>query len=178
MQVPDGRWIWDEADDVVQRAADVLSPWRLVERPFQRVILRIDNVHASNFYQASRAATYLALSPNPPLGTGAELQLHATCPEGVGDGRGERAFRAVWEAWRDRWEALLTTPSPPSGAGCQRAFMLARCLQRARVSIWGTEHVKELRAFGFAAHAEAPLEGPDALVVEAPFAQLPQLAGP
>ena len=176
MQLPDGRWVWDEADTVVQRAAATLTPWRIVDRPFDRVILRVDPTHASNFYQASRAATYLALSPNPPLTPGAELQLHATCSEGVGNGRGELAFRAVWESWRDRQGALLNTPNPPSGAGCQRAFMLARCLQRTSVSIWGTDRVEALQDFGFPAHAEAPPEGSDALVIDAPFEQLPQLA--
>jgi hypothetical protein len=73
-----------------------------VPEPVAACILRVPRAKAANFYQASRAATYLALSPSPPLLDGARIVLDAACPDGAGDGSGERAFAhlmAMTAAW-------------------------------------------------------------------------------
>ena len=174
MQLSDGRWIWSDSDTVVPKAAAALTPWLPVPLQFDRAVILVDETHASNFYQASRAATYLALSPKPPLKPGAEIQLVAKCPEGIGSGQGEQAFKDVWERWAPSWSELLTTKNPPIGAGCQRAFMLARAMNTYRISVWQTQHPKVLRDFGIEAHREPPPNPNETLVIDAPFDQLPQ----
>lgn len=67
----------------------------LVERAKARnlAVLVVPPRKAVNFYQASRAATYIGLSARPPLVEGATLYLDAACPEGMGEGRESRRSR-------------------------------------------------------------------------------------
>ena len=127
--------------------------------------------------QASRAATYLGLSDDPPLAPGATLFLDAACAEGLGEGDGERAFAAVLAAGATPWGALLDGPAPV-GAGTQRAIMLAATLRRFPIVVCGVADPAPLRALGLDASA-APAESlapADALVVADPFGKLPRFA--
>jgi hypothetical protein len=174
--IPSGQWLAGHPDSILERAAGLLNPWEIVPEPVQSCLLRVPRTKAANFYQASRAATYLALSPNPPLVPGARLVLDAECPEGVGYGSGELAFGTLLEHTPAPWTRLLTGPVP-SGAGLQRAFMLARLRQRYELVVAGCSTAKQLQGLGIDA-TEMPADrvaGPNALLVEAPFSRLPQL---
>jgi len=177
--LPDGRWLAGHPDAVLDRAAAALQPWWRVPAPVATCLLRVPAAKAANLYQASRAATYLALSPRPPLLPGARLVLDAPCPEGVGRGSGELAFAALLARTAPPWTGLLTDPVP-SGAGLQRAFMLARLAQHYALLVAGCERPQELRALGLQATSSSAEEvaGPHALEVLAPFSRLPQLAPP
>lgn len=174
-QLPDARWVSGPTQAAFEQAARLLSPWLPHPTRHQRVILDVPPSKASNFYQASRAATYLALSPAPPLLPGAELILNAACSEGMGQGSGERAFAELLRQTAPPWQSLLTGPVP-QGAGIQRAFMLARLAKHYQLSVMGCECPEVLRAHGISASASPPEVTPETLTVKQPFVQLPQWA--
>ena len=90
--IPGHGWLAGPPTTTLKRAADSLDPWIPTANPVATALLKVPASKAVNFYQASRAATYLALSPFPPLLSGARLVLEAACPEGLGLGSGELAF--------------------------------------------------------------------------------------
>jgi nickel-dependent lactate racemase len=93
----------------------------------------------TNLYQASRAPSYLFFAPTPVVRTGGFLIIPARCEEGVGSGVGEKRFLA---AMRDAPNIQFILDDarrngyPP---GQQRAFIMARVLEQARVVIVGSE---------------------------------------
>lgn len=172
-------WFAGEPRATLAAAAASLDCWEDVPRRHPAAILRVPPKKAVNLYQASRAATYLGLSVDPPLVDGATLYLEASCPEGMGQGDGERAFAAVLAAGASPWGALLDGPAP-AGAGTQRAVMIAATLRRYSLVVTGVQDPEPLRACGIdATSARAiALAPPDALVVHNPFARIPRYAGP
>ncbi len=174
-QLPDRRWVGGPVQQAFHHAAAQLAPWVPHPTRHHRVILELPPAKATNFYQASRAATYLALSPAPPLHPGAELILHAPCPEGMGLGPGERAFAELLRHSAAPWQSLLTGPVP-AGAGIQRAFMLARLASHYRLSVQGCVRPDLLQACGISATAAPPEVTPGTLRVTQPFVRLPQWA--
>ncbi len=176
--LPDGRWVAGTPEGALTRAANALEVWEEVRRPADRCLLRVPRSKGVNLYQASRAATYLALSPRPPLLEGARLVLDAPCPEGAGTGSGERAFAELLRSSRPPWQDLLVG-EVPRGAGLQRAFMFARLAQRYHLVVAGCERPEVLRALGIDATSQPADEvaGPGALEIRTPFERLPQLSG-
>jgi nickel-dependent lactate racemase len=93
----------------------------------------------ANLYQASRAASYLFFAPTPVVKPGGFLIVPARCEEGAGEGVGEQRF---FTAMRDApdIEFILDDARrhgyPP---GQQRAFVMAKVLEGARVVIVGSE---------------------------------------
>jgi hypothetical protein len=169
-------WLAGPPREALRVAAASLDCWEDMDRAYPAAILRVPPRKAVNFYQASRAATYLGLTARPPLLPGATLYLDAACPEGMGEGEGEQAFARVLAATPPPWDALLEGPAP-TGAGTQRAVMIALLAQRFPLVVCGTEHPEALRACGIAAtSAPADEVAPrDALVVDDPFGRLPRL---
>lgn len=168
-------WGFGEPRALITAAALRLSPWTTVSRRFESVQLDVPLSKASSLYQASRAATYLALSPRPPLTAGATIRLHARVPEGLGS---ETGFRAALAHHAPPWAGLLSGP-PPTGAGAQRAVMLALLASRYKLEIWGCENPVPLRAVGIAAWSDPPPPcGQDTLHIRDPFTALPQLGEP
>lgn len=174
-QLPDRRWVSGPTQAAFEHAAQLLDPWHAHSTRYSRVILDVPPSKASNFYQASRAATYLALSPSPPLLPGAELILNAACPEGMGQGSGERAFAELMRQTPFPWQSLLQG-DVPQGAGIQRAFMLARLAEHYRLSVMGCTRPELLQAHGITATSVPPKVTPGTLHVRQPFVQLPQWA--
>ncbi|MGD2166301.1 MAG: nickel-dependent lactate racemase, partial [Anaerolineae bacterium] len=93
----------------------------------------------ANLYQASRVASYLFFAPTPVVKPGGFLIVPARCNEGAGEGVGEQRF---FEAMRDApdVQAILCDARehgyPP---GQQRAFVMAKVLEEARVVIVGSD---------------------------------------
>jgi hypothetical protein len=170
-----GRWFAGEPRATLRAAAASLDCWLPVPTLHPAAILRVPAKKAVNFYQASRAATYIGLSAAPPLAPGATLFLDAACPEGMGEGDGERAFARVLRSGVD----VLDGPAP-EGAGTQRAVMLALLRRRFPLVVCGVLDPRPLRACGIEA-TSSPAEAlapPGSLVVADPFGRLPRLAGP
>ena len=94
----------------------------------------------TNLYQASRAPSYLFFAPTPVIKPGGFFIIPARCEEGAGDGIGEQRFLA---AMRDApniqyiLEDARRNGYPP---GQQRAFVMAKVLEQARVIIVGSEY--------------------------------------
>ena len=168
---PTGEWLAGEPRAVVQAAVARLSPWSQTERSVPGVRLQVPAAKACSLYQASRAATYLALSPHPAVAAGGTLVLQAACPEGLG---AEAGFVAALQAHEPPWSALLTGP-PPTGAGAQRAVMLARMLQRFTLKVTGCVTAARLREVGIDATEETPALPPGYLDVPDPFNSIPQV---
>jgi hypothetical protein len=171
-----GGWVAGEPGAALTLAAASLDCWFDVPARHADAILLVTGRKAVNFYQASRAATYLGLSARPPLLPGATLWLDAACPEGLGDGAGERAFAQVLGRFPSPWDALLTGPAPVGG-GTQRAIMLAMLLRRYRLVVCGVDEPATLTRVGLDARRERAVElaPAGALVVEDAFSRLPRL---
>lgn len=169
-------WFAGEPRATLAAAAATLDCWIAVTQRHSAAILRVPARKAVNFYQASRAATYLALSPAPPLHDGATLYLDAPCPEGLGEGSGERAFAALLAASRPPFDELLNGPAPTAG-GTQRAIMLALTMKRYRIVVCGVADVGPFRHAGIEAtqRTAAEIAPTDCLVVEDPFGRIPRL---
>jgi len=93
----------------------------------------------TNLYQASRAASYLFFAPTPVVKEGGFLIIAAPCEEGAGDGVGEQRFYAKMKDATDMpslLDELRRTGYPP---GAQRAFVMAKVLEKARVVVVGAE---------------------------------------
>ncbi len=163
-------WIAGEPRAVVAEASRLGAPWYPVARTYPNVLLQVPPSKGASFYQASRAATYLALSPSPPIEPGARLHIEAPCPEGLG---AEEGFRAALESCRPPWTALLDGPEP-TGAGAQRAVILALIAKRYRVTLGGVIDPEPFRAVGIDASSERVAPGADWLVVDEPFVRIPQ----
>jgi nickel-dependent lactate racemase len=117
-----------------------------VHRPAHMALAGVPAPKAANLYQASRAATYLALADYTPLLPGAPILLPAAIPEGAGQGAGERRF----------FETLSQAQSPAGlvdalrrdgfPAGAQRAYILAQVLMRHPIIVVGAAHPEVARA--------------------------------
>ncbi|MEN9933855.1 MAG: hypothetical protein RLZZ387_434 [Chloroflexota bacterium] len=146
-------------DDLVARGRAVYQV--PVERPAHIAVAGVGGPKGANLYQASRAATYLALSDATPLLPGAPILLPAAIPEGAGEGTGERRFfelLARAQSPAALLEELRRTGFP---AGAQRAYILAQVLVRHPVIVVGAEHPDVVRA----CHMVAAVDMPEALAL-------------
>jgi nickel-dependent lactate racemase len=93
----------------------------------------------TNLYQASRAASYLFFAPTPVVKEGGTIIIAAPCEEGAGEGVGEQRFYHTMKEARDT-ASLLTelrrTGYPP---GAQRAFVMAKVLEKVNVIVVGSQ---------------------------------------
>ena len=124
---------------------------RTVDGPFDVIVAGVHAPKSHDFYQASRAATYIGLAARPALADGGLLVLCADLPGGAGAGPGERNFAAVLAAAASPAELVARGLREPLGPGGQRAFMLARVLERFRLAVVGAENPDFLEPLGVAA---------------------------
>jgi nickel-dependent lactate racemase len=110
-----------------------------IPHPYDVVIGGVGAPKDANLYQASRAPSYLFFAPTCVVRPGGFLIIPARCEEGAGDGAGEQRFLA---AMRDAPHVQYILDDarqngyPP---GQQRAFVMAKVLESARVVIVGSE---------------------------------------
>jgi nickel-dependent lactate racemase len=124
-----------EPDAVLHHLVDALTPtvWLPVEgTPFDLVLAGVGAGKDQNLYQASRALTYLTFSPHPVIRPGGWIAVAAACPEGTGDGPGEREFVSLLRSGPDPAAVTASLARAGFGAGGQRAYMVARALCRYR----------------------------------------------
>ena len=92
----------------------------------------------TNIYQASRAASQLFFAPRCVVKEGGVFIVPASTEEGAGQGFTERAFLETLKG-ADNMDALVAelrrTGYPPGG---QRAFIMAKVLEKTKVIIAGT----------------------------------------
>ena len=94
----------------------------------------------ANLYQASRAASYLYFAPQPVVRPGGYLIVPARCQEGAGEGIGEQRFMRAMRDAPDVQFILADGRRNGYPPGQQRAFVMAKVLERSKVVIVGSEH--------------------------------------
>jgi lactate racemase len=126
----------DVHDHLVARARSIYECE--VEHPAHLAIAGVSEAKGTNLYQASRAATYLALADRTPLLPGAPIILPASIPEGAGEGTGERRFFEILAGASS--PALLVDELRRAGfpAGAQRAYVLAKVLAAHPIIVAGS----------------------------------------
>jgi nickel-dependent lactate racemase len=116
-----------------------------VSQQYDVVIGGVGYPKDTNLYQASRAASYLFFAPTPVVKEGGFLIIAAPCQEGAGEGVGEQRFYETIKAATDMpalLEELRRTGYPP---GAQRAFVMAKVLEKAHVVVVGSEQPEVIR---------------------------------
>jgi nickel-dependent lactate racemase len=138
----------DEAFDRASRAARNRF-FREVDEPFDWLHLAVPDIKAVNFYQASRAATYVALAARPAIREGGTLIVDAACPEGMGQGDGERACAEALARGREVLVDELRSDAPiETRGGQQRAYVVALTLARCDVALVGAPDIDALEPMG------------------------------
>jgi len=145
---------------VQRRLADAhRAAWlRPVPGPFDVAVCGVAQPKSASYYQASRAATYLALTARPALAPNGLIVLCADLPDGPGAGPGEVNFAALLGAASSPAELVARGLREPLGPGGQRAWVVARVLERHRMAVVGAADPAALDGLGadcFATVAEA-----------------------
>ncbi|HEU0115022.1 MAG TPA: hypothetical protein VFQ80_10105, partial [Thermomicrobiales bacterium] len=110
----------------------------------------------ANLYQASRAASYLQFAPTPVVRPGGAIVLPVTCPEGAGEGAGERRFFAAMAAPGGPAAVIARARRDGIRPGEQRAYVMARVFEDVAVIVAGSERPDIAAAMGF--HAAPTIE--------------------
>ncbi len=93
----------------------------------------------SNLYQATRAPSYLFFAPVSVVRPGGYFIIPARCEEGVGAGVGEQRFFAAMRDAPDVQYILDDARRNGYPPGQQRAFVMAKVLEKNKVIIVGSE---------------------------------------
>lgn len=94
----------------------------------------------NNLYQASRAPTYLYFAPTPVVRPGGFFIIPARCEEGAGAGIGEQRFLSAMRDAPDVEHILEDARRNGYPPGQQRAFVLAKVLEKNHIVIVGSEY--------------------------------------
>lgn len=142
-------------DAAQRRLADAhRSVWiRPVPGPFDVAVCGVAWPKSASYYQASRAATYLALTGRPALRPGGLIVLCADLPDGPGKGPGETNFAALLAASPTPEALVARGLREPLGPGGQRAWVVARVLQRHSIAVVGAQDPAALEGLGATHHA-------------------------
>jgi nickel-dependent lactate racemase len=92
-----------------------------------------------NLYQASRAVSYLFFAPTCVVKEGGVFILPASMPEGAGEGSGERNFFEKMRSAGDMASLLDELRRSGYRPGAQRAFIMAKVLEKNPVIVVGSE---------------------------------------
>lgn len=120
-----------------------------IERQVDIAVAGVGHPKDANLYQASRAASYLQFAPTPVVREGGGIILPAACPEGAGEGAGERRFAATMRSGSPT-EIIAHVRTNGIAPGEQRAYVMAQVLASIRVTVVGAERPEELESMGFA----------------------------
>jgi nickel-dependent lactate racemase len=125
---------------VVETLADSLRAARSVpvRNTYDVVVAGVGAPKDANLYQASRAATDVALGDTNPLRERGRVVIPAALPEGVGHGTGETRFHE-WLSTADDPASLYEAMRDGYEPGAQRAFVLARVLRDHDVFVTNSE---------------------------------------
>ncbi|UPW00707.1 lactate racemase domain-containing protein [Halorussus gelatinilyticus] len=134
---------------------------------YDAVVAGVGAPKDANLYQATRAATYLALGDYDPLRSGGRIVVPARLQEGAGEGTGERRFYD-WLSGAESADALYDEMRRGYDPGAQRAFVVARVLREYDCYVTDSESpavVEECLMHARESVADAVEPGSDVLVV-------------
>lgn len=118
-----------------------------LDTPLDWLHLPVPDLKAVNFYQASRAATYVALVDRPAIRPGGVILVEAGCPEKMGVGMGERACAQAMHRGRSALVSeLFSDEKLALRGGQQRAYVLAKARQRNPIALIGAPPIDGLAA--------------------------------
>jgi nickel-dependent lactate racemase len=126
---------------------------RPVDGPYDVVVAGVPAPKSESLYQATRAATYIGLQGRPALAGGGTVVLCADLPRGAREGPGERNFGALLAGAAAPAEIVARGLREPLGPGGQRAFVVARVMERFRIAVVGARDPGPVTAMGFECHA-------------------------
>ena len=137
---------------------------RPVDGAFDVLVAGVHTPKSDSLYQASRAATYAAAAGRPAVAEGGLIVICADVPLGAGDGPGERNFAAVLAGAASPAALVERGLREPLGPGGQRAFVVARVLERYRLAMVGAADPGFLEPLGLTAFdsVDAALAAEDA----------------
>jgi lactate racemase len=98
-----------------------------------------------NLYQASRAVSYLFFAPTCVVKEGGVFILPAPMPEGPGHGAGERRFFETLRSANDMSSLLAELRRTGYPPGAQRAFIMAKVLEKNHVIVVASEAPEVVR---------------------------------
>jgi nickel-dependent lactate racemase len=124
-----------------------------VEGEFPIVIGAAGHPKDSNLYQATRIPTYLCYARRPVVAPGGVILVPAACPEGAGQGAGERLFEEMLGQGLPPAEIVERARRDGYPAGGQRAVMVAWAQQTARLAFVGTRDPELPRRLGMLSFA-------------------------
>lgn len=110
-----------------------------IPRQFDLAVAGVGAPKDVNLYQASRAASYLFFAPTSVVRDGGVIILPAPTPEGVGEGIGEQRFLEVMGQYQDMADLLDHCRLNGYPAGAQRAFIMAKVLEKVSVIVVGSQ---------------------------------------
>ena len=138
-----------------------------VEGTYDAVVAGAGAPKDANLYQATRAATYVALGDYDPLRPDGRIVVPAELPEGAGQGTGEQRFYDRLSGATDA-ESLYEEMRSGYEPGAQRAFVVARVLREYDVFVTNSrapEVVEECLMEARDSVEDAVEPGSDVLVV-------------
>jgi nickel-dependent lactate racemase len=110
-----------------------------IPHPFDIVVGGVGFPKDSNLYQASRAPSYLFFAPTCVIRPGGCFIIPARCEEGAGSGVGEQRFLSAMRDFPDIPSILEDARRNGYPPGQQRAFVIAKVLEKNRIIIVGSE---------------------------------------
>jgi nickel-dependent lactate racemase len=127
--------------NVVQDLAEICKENASVslEKKYDAVVAGVGAPKDANLYQATRAATYVALGDYNPLRDDGRIVVPARLQEGAGEGTGEKRFYD-WLSEAESAEELYDEMRHGYEPGAQRAFVVARVLREYDVFVTNSEH--------------------------------------
>lgn len=109
-----------------------------VPHAYDAVICGVGFPKDENLYQASRGPSYIFFAPTPLVEEGGILIVAAPCGEGGGEGTGERRFLETMKQAPDVQAILHDARTKGYRPGEQRAFVMAKVMERNEVVVVGS----------------------------------------
>ena len=110
-----------------------------IPRQFDVAVAGVGYPKDENLYQASRAASYLFFAPTSVVKDGGVLIVPAPTREGAGDGVGEQRYLEKMQNASDMPSLLADLRRTGYPPGAQRAFVMAKVLEKSSVIVVGSE---------------------------------------
>jgi nickel-dependent lactate racemase len=124
-------------EELVKTAREVYEA--PIQQQYDVVVAGVGFPKDLNIYQASRAASQLFFTPASPVKEGGVFIVPASTREGAGLGVGEQRFFETMDKAVDIPSLLTELRSTGYPPGAQRAFVMAKVLEKTHVIIAGTE---------------------------------------